>query len=591
MPAIESASSVSSIRSTLASRVPRFHSKGSTIASSGSTDELLFSLGLSVAEALKAVQTLAENARSELREHRTELHEAVDMRCDELGARVTEAEVTKVASLERELVAVDAALEHLRSTRSTVRNAVVTLSDADLAAQHAALYSDFNDLDEQLGALPTEVVEPPSVRLSSDLPAMLAAISSFGRVHAPHPINAVDLTVENVPRAVCLGDNLRLRLSLGAHHTGQSIEELAESLSLLAKDIRVDASLQGPGIQPQPLLALWALDPVLRCLHMSLSILVASPAYIFICITRITVAGQPVAGFPVRIPLQQGIRSPLRLEFAAKIISTAPCISPEGLLFIPPGFGPEVGVFDRDGTSLPFLSVARLGLSNCVRWSAYAHGDAPSLLLAGLDAVSFRVVCVDPATRAVRWATASGTSIGCGGIAALPSRDIVVANSCGSNLFTHRLSDGVRVGSLESPGLDMFMAGDPATGTIFGGSRGIAREKCTVHAWRWAADGSGLRAEGSIAAAGTNYSSRPLAVMPPAPGKLASHLIVGVQDSPELRVLSLPGLELVHTHHLEGMKVHGLAADPWGGALAICDYVRFGKAIRVLSWPLSDIRK
>jgi len=36
-------------------------------------------------------------------------------------------------------------------------------------------------------------------------------------------------------------------------------------------------------------------------------------------------------------------------------------------------------------------------------------------------------------------------------------------------------------------------------------------------------------------------------------------------------VLSLPGLALVHTHRLEGMQVWGLAADPCGTALAVCD--------------------
>jgi len=59
-----------------------------------------------------------------------------------------------------------------------------------------------------------------------------------------------------------------------------------------------------------------------------------------------------------------------------------------------------------------------------------------------------------------------------------------------------------------------------------------------------------------LLAAGESTYQRPLAVMPPAPGKRASHLIVGIYLNPELRVLSLPGLALVHTHRLEG--IHGV---------------------------------
>ena len=72
--------------------------------------------------------------------------------------------------------------------------------------------------------------------------------------------------------------------------------------------------------------------------------------------------------------------------------------------------------------------------------------------------------------------------------------------------------------------------------------------------------------------------------MPPARGKSVSHLVVGTADSPELLVLSLPGLALVHTHRLEGMEVKGLVADPWGRALAVCDAA--SKNLHVLAWPL-----
>ncbi len=85
-------------------------------------------------------------------------------------------------------------------------------------------------------------------------------------------------------------------------------------------------------------------------------------------------------------------------------------------------------------------------------------------------------------------------------------------------------------------------------------------------------------------AAGVAPRSHVLAVMPPAPGLRTSYLIVGTAGSPDLQLISLPDRRLVHTHTLEGMKVTGLAADPSGTALAVCDGL--SKAVHVLPWPL-----
>ncbi len=79
-----------------------------------------------------------------------------------------------------------------------------------------------------------------------------------------------------------------------------------------------------------------------------------------------------------------------------------------------------------------------------------------------------------------------------------------------------------------------------------------------------------------------NY--RPLAMIPPSPGLRTSYLIVGTYGSPTLNILSLPDRRLVHTHTLEGMQITGLAADPSGIALAVCDFR--SKAVHVLPWPL-----
>jgi hypothetical protein len=103
-----------------------------------------------------------------------------------------------------------------------------------------------------------------------------------------------------------------------------------------------------------------------------------------------------------------------------------------------------------------------------------------------------------------------------------------------------------------------------------------------VSAFRW--DGVALVSEGVVEAAGTADNDRPLAVMLPTPGRHISYLVVGTASTPTLRVLPLSDRSLVHMHTLEGIKVVGLAADPSGTALAVCDIV--SEAVHVLPWPL-----
>ena len=165
----------------------------------------------------------------------------------------------------------------------------------------------------------------------------------------------------------------------------------------------------------------------------------------------------------------------------------------------------------------------------------------------------------------------------------LPSLGIALVNTYDS-LFAHRISDGAPVGSLAVPRLDKFLVADDAAGAVYGTVACIWG--CDVYAWHLTTDGAGLliTSNGRITAIATGNRSRPLAVVPPAPGKRISHLVVGTGESSELLVLSLPGHTLVHTHSLEGMEVTGLAADPWGGALAVCDDK--SKSCHVLAWPL-----
>ena len=255
-------------------------------------------------------------------------------------------------------------------------------------------------------------------------------------------------------------------------------------------------------------------------------------------------------------------------------------ISLAGLLFVPQFGSNDVLAFDSDRAPQPSLSVAGLGLGNRIHWSAFANGESPCLLLADTC-----LVAVDPASHAVRWATAPGLLRFCCGLAPLPEHGIVVAANADETLFAHRLSSGERVGSLVVPGLGCYLAADPLTGVIFGNGVPV-KDQCAIACFSWTA-GSGFKTQGFVDAAGSRDSLCPLTVVPPAPGKRVSHLVVGTRYSPELLVLALPGLALVHRHVLRGIEVSALAADPWGAALAVGDASE--KEIRVVAWPLAGM--
>ena len=555
---------------------------GNAFASDVSADAFICGLGRHIAAALERVREAGEAAQATLVTTRAALHAAVDSRCDELESGIHSVTASKTTALELELVSVDAALERWRAESGAVRDAVSMLSDTELEEHHAMFDFRLKSMESELQRLPTAVVEPPFVGLLADTPALLSSIAGFGRVLAPLAITASDLSFVGVPKRMLPGNTLCLRLSLGARHEAQSAEELVVSLDRLAEAACVKAMLEGPDVEPQPLQTSFAPDIAQCCVIVSIDVHSTASSDASVNVIAVSVAGQPVPGVPICVPVRIGITAPLVLQYTTSSgYYTTPCIFPDGRIYCPPGNGLEVLVFDADGSPLPGLPVTGLGLSEHTAWSAYSPGEVPSLLL-GVFMGASRLVAVDPATRAVRWASAEGSIDGCYGIAMLPSLGIAVVNTCG--LSAHRISDGVRVGSLAAPRLDFFMVADDSAGAVYG------TVACTrgydVHAWSVTADGAGIRitSNAPVTAAGTGTYSRPLAVVPPAPGKRVSHLVVGTGKSSELLVLSLPGLALVHTHSLEGMEVGGLAADPWGGALAVCDDK--SKSCHVLAWPL-----
>ena len=112
------------------------------------------------------------------------------------------AESTKVAALERQLVAIDDALERWRTESSAVSNFAADLGDADLVAQQSTLEARIDALEAQLAALSVIPVEIPFIGVAVDTPALLSQIGGFGSVIAPRAITAADLTLPSPPRQV-----------------------------------------------------------------------------------------------------------------------------------------------------------------------------------------------------------------------------------------------------------------------------------------------------------------------------------------------------------------------------------------------------
>jgi len=144
-------------------------------------DAFLCHLSRSIAGALERLAAFAEVARSRISATRDTAAVEAQLHCDELESSVESATASKRVALERELCAVDAALERLRAERG----AATSCSETELEAQHAELTARLDAVDAQLLALPTTVVEPPYVGVVIDEAALLAGAEVFGRVVAP----------------------------------------------------------------------------------------------------------------------------------------------------------------------------------------------------------------------------------------------------------------------------------------------------------------------------------------------------------------------------------------------------------------------
>lgn len=251
------------------------------------------------------------------------------------------------------------------------------------------------------------------------------------------------------------------------------------SLALAALTTSALASFEVTGMEPQSLAPTISTDPARRCLYVALDIPDSSSVESSIHRCRVSVADRPVPALPdgIIIPVCRGIRTPRRVDVGLTLYAMSPCVTQNSLVFAPIPLGPDVVIYDGNRAPLSGIPFATLGLSHS-NWSAYARCSAPSsssVVVVGSDKLDHsRLVCVDPCTLSVRWSTAPDAFFEYCSVAALPAQCIAVVlsnephPSTSGELLYHRLSDGVRVGSLSSVGGGSHhLAADPATGLVW----------------------------------------------------------------------------------------------------------------------------
>lgn len=549
-------------------------------------------------------------------------------------------------------------------------------------------------------------VEPTAILVS-------APLLSEAAVWAPSSICAADIRVHAPPRAAP-GSTLRLTISLDprvAEACGPALSFAVESTLRLARfDVLLlpPAASAGPSVQSLPVTVLPLPLPPWTAAGV-----IVSESRIPIAQARIDLpaavslgstvsATAKVVGAVVALPpvaTGYGLDAPLLLRLAHPANSCTPAIAADevehGALFVPAATHDSVTVWAGDGSPLPPLPLAPLGLSQSIRAAATATvGEplTPLLLLGESSGSTSRIVAVDRRSKTLLWSAgplnrciglavplavlrrlgvpsgcrttgiASSTGTGTGGAggrgdnvearagglpgpsestgtesrpAAVPLGDaggggVAFASSFDNGkLVALRLADGAKIASEGVPGCDFVAAWaeHPSSSAAFGGepdseggdngpalvfaSACLQRVGHTVAIFRW--DGARFypvddAVQGAVTEAlspgGFRGGWLPLAVVPPAPGDphRRSHLVVGGQQHPELRVFALPGLALVHRHVIRWddpppspaaaaaenwiTGIRGLAADPAGSALAVVVCGRSPGSVIVLPWPL-----
>lgn len=524
-------------------------------------------------------------------------------------------ESTKISALEKEAVAIEAVIV---SAAKICEDAAAALAGPTSRAQLSAAAREIKKRLAALPPIPVAPFEPIAIGMSSP-----SAEDVLGRVIAPRALAAADIAASRRAPYIRTGRLARLfSLELKSSYPAESTLDAGVGATLLATHVSVNVVLVGvPAARSDRSVATSlpartslrvTLSPVLglgrRRVDVLVSVPLATPAGCTVEVSSVSFAGAPL---PIVIPgppstpiVDGGMRAPLRLAQATSSFPCSPCVSELGTLFAVATERRSLAVFGPDGSSRAGIPTHASGVSTMACASAFA--DALGILLvAEDDATDSRVYAfatgdadlgagarsADPSPCAtLLWKTAAlGSDVL--GLGVLPAQGLAIASLRRTDrLLVLRLADGAVVAEARA-GHPEQVAVDAASGTVF-----VSVGMCAVEAFRWEEgereDGSDgeLVPLGRVGAAGTSSSYRPLAVLPPAPGAGGGGtLVVGTYKTRDVRVISLPDLALLQTLELGGgvKAVTGLAGDPSGRALVVCDGTAADAPVHVLPWPLA----
>ena len=521
------------------------------------------------------------------------------------------AEARKRSLLETERVTVDNALE-------AAMHAVDTFAAPDVARR----------LAEICAHIPRSPIEPTTIKI----------IPSPADQHLSPPVIlvtppaiwpsevAIDAFAAHAHRGSPWSFLLALRLGHAAH-SEHAWSQMAALESLLAHlcvriSIFVYNALGDSSIPTRSRFAdldvLLSPEPGLRCgVRVRVDVPPDTPIGALLRVSHISVSGLPVPlasdteGLTARVC---SMVAPLRLPRSTRYGYHTPAIACDGTLYAPMDGADCVASFAWDGSPLPPLRLGLMGLRShvkvavavcgCSRSEARRATDAtPDDFHVGGDCVVFadteansRIVALRsspgkvPGHEDVMWRVQTDVTVG---MAALPTDGILVVGARYQSMlraYALAAQGGPTVEGESAPSMYryvVYVAADAASGLVF-----ASQEDCVV-ALRWDATARALvgadlpQPRPSLAMAANQVlprkdAYRPLAVVPGTP----AHLVIGTYLSGDLVVAELPSCAVVHRHRLSDVQVTGLAADPAGTVLAVCDQA--SGAILVLPWPLPE---
>lgn len=321
-------SAAATLRSVLKSRCEGDSLQGAWRAAAAAAgvagaDAFLCHLSGSITAALECLASSADAARAQLQS----VQIADKAHAEMLEANIFSAETSKRVSLERELCAVDGALERLRAERAAASDALASLGDAELVARHADLLAGLDAAEAQVLNLPTTVVESSHVELVVDSTLPQAGDVHFGRVVAPFAVKAADLSLTGVPLQVQPSETVQLSFVLQCPpHTSQSVEELSLSLAATAAATLVEASLEYEGSASKPLRSCVAFDVAKLGVTVSVAVPLAAPVGSIVCIGPVTIFGKQADGLPVRVAVTMAVPGAVGVsaEYAAQLQTWLP---------------------------------------------------------------------------------------------------------------------------------------------------------------------------------------------------------------------------------------------------------------------------